>query len=396
MIDIHRRAIRARIDGWRDAGLIDDATAGRLRHFESAGDGGAGVPVFTVIGAFTLALGIVAVVSANWDDIPLWGRLGGHVALNLALGVALAVGIGRGRLGPPGSRGREALVTVLSASTLALLAHVGQSFQLQGSTFRLLLAWLVLVSPMTLVLAGGAANRWLWIVGLFATFATGLSEHLREIEAARLVSTAVALFVVLGSAAPLARGDNRGDNRWGHRWGQDISHAMLGAMVVATSLAQWGWEFDIGRHTALRIAGDVLPGTALATIGLGVVHVALARASLARGMGWPRGLSAFVVASPVLAALPVVTGGLNSPTVAAVGFCLYWAAISQLAHGAGRVGLYRLAVVVVAVRIIWVFAEALGGLLLTGVGLVASGAALLALGLVLSRLMRRGAAGEAS
>lgn len=374
MIDIHGRAIRSRIDRWRNAGLIDHATATRLIAFEASGSPRS-IPALTVIGALSVALGIIAIVSANWDQIPVRARLGGHVAVNLALGAWGYAGLAHGRLG---HWAREGVLMVLSASTLALLAHVGQSFQLQGGTFGLLAAWLVLVSPFTLAFARGAANRWLWTAGLFAAAGTGLAENAAALGEADLVVTSIALFIVAGYAAPLpARVAGAL-----HDWGRHLNHVMLAALVLATSAAQMAWRLD-GLSSDLPTRVDVLAGAACATAGLLAVHAALARGLPDRP--WP---VAFVVASPAYAALPLVVGGAGSATVAAVGFCLYWWAVSWLAHAAGSTSLYRLAVVAIALRVLLVFVEAFGGLLLTGVGLVASGGVLLAAGYAVRRLLK--------
>jgi hypothetical protein len=364
MIDLHGRAVRSRIERWRDAGLIDDETAGRLAAFEASRPA-AGVPALTVIGALSVALGIVAIVSANWDQIPVPARLGGHVVLNLAIGAAVWAGIAR-----------EPLLTVLSASTLALLAHVGQSFQLQGSTFGLLAAWLLLATPFTWALARGAANRWLWTAGLFAAAGTAFVENADALADAGLVGTSLALFIVAGYAAPLLTAST---------WGRHLNRVMLGALVLATSAAQVVWRFD-SAPLDLPATADVLAGAACASAGLFAVH-----AVRARGTPGGRWLTAFVVASPVYAALPFLAGGAESAAAAAVGFCLYWWAISQLAHAAALIGLYRLAILAIAARVLLVFMEAFGGLLLTGVGLVGGGVLLLALGWLVRRLLRRDA-----
>ncbi|MBP2314404.1 DUF2157 domain-containing protein [Azospirillum soli] len=375
MIDLHGRAIRSRIDRWREAGLIDPATATRLLAFEASG-GAPGIPVLMLIGAFSVGLGIVAIVSANWDAIPVWAKLGGHVLLNLALGAWGCAEVLKGH--DAGERTREGLLMVLSASSLALLAHVGQSFQLQGSLFGLLATWLALVTPFTLAFARSAANRWLWVAGVFAMAGAGLAEHAEALEKAGLLGTAIALFIVAGYAAPLlARGRANAEP-----WGRLLNLAMLGTLVAMTSAAQMGWRLDSPLDVAER--ADVLTGTAVATLGLLAAHLAFARGIPERP--WP---AVFVVLSPAYAALPVVIGGLGSAAVAAVGFCLYWFAISQLAHAAGLIPLYRLAVVVIALRLLLVFVEAFGGLLLTGVGLIAGGAVLLAFGFVVRRILRR-------
>jgi uncharacterized membrane protein len=364
MIDLHGRAIRSRIERWREAGLIDDETAGRLAAHE-ASRRAESMSVPTVIGTLSVVLGVVAIVSANWDQIPVWARLGGHVAANLALGAAIWTGIAR-----------EPLIAVLSASTLALLAHVGQSFQLQGGTAGLLAAWLLLATPFTWALARGAVNRWLWTAGLFAAAGTGFVEHADALADAGLTGTSVALFVVAGHVAALLTPGP---------WGRHLHWVMLGALVAVTSAAQSFWRLEESPVDPVS-AADIATGAAVAAAGLLAVHVALTRRLPAHP--W---LTAFAVASPAYAALPVVVGGAGSAVAAAAGFCLYWWVIAQLAQAASMTGLYRLAVLAVAARVVLVFLEAFGGLLLTGIGLVAGGVLLLGFGWFVRRLLRRGA-----
>ncbi len=383
MIDIHGRAIRSRIDRWRDAGLIDHATAARLLAFESPGR--AGRPsTLTLIGALSVALGIVAVVSANWEAIPVAAKLGGHVALNLALGLWAAAVVLKDRPGTAAARKREGLLLVLSASTLALLAHVGQSFQLQGSGFGLLAAWLALVTPFTVAFGRGAASRWSWTAGLFVTAGFGFAENAEALAEARLIGTSVALFLVAGYAAPLLAGGA------GPRaaWGRHLHLVMLGTLVLLTSAAQHVWRFD-GEPPDPAFRMDALAGAACATLGLAAVQAAFAwrRAALP----WPANpwLTAFVVASPAYAVLPLLSGGAGSPVVEAIAVCLYWWAASHLAHAAGRTALYRLAILAIALRLFLVFLEAFSGLLFTGVGLIACGLLLLALGYGVRRILKR-------
>ncbi|HRJ62374.1 MAG TPA: DUF2157 domain-containing protein, partial [Azospirillaceae bacterium] len=87
MIDLHGRAVRARIEQWRETGLIDAATAERLLVHEAGDEKGGFHGALTLIGAGAVALGVAALVAANWDLLPIWLKLGTHVALNVALGV---------------------------------------------------------------------------------------------------------------------------------------------------------------------------------------------------------------------------------------------------------------------------------------------------------------------
>jgi hypothetical protein len=395
MIDVHGRAVRRRIADWAEAGLIDAGTAARLVRFEDARGPGGSLGTLTNLGLLALALGVVALVSANWDEIPAWVRLGGHAALNLALGLAAHAGLTRERLGPVrlGFRAREGILLLLSASTLALLAHVGQTFQLQGDALGLLAAWLALVTPFTLAAARSGINRWAWTAGALATAGLALAEHAEWLADRRLLSTALALPIVAAHAAPLAFRTWPGAAGWGHH----LRLVALGALAALTSAAQLAWRLEGGEDLALGSwwsegpAGlrlDVLLGAGVATAGL--VAACLAEAGRARpetreGEAFPT----FVVASPTWAALPLLIGGAGSPLVEAGALCLYWAAAAGLARAHGRADLYRLAVGLVAARVLLVFLEAFGGLLLTGFGLVAGGVLLLALGYAARRLLAR-------
>ena len=55
---------------WESAGLIDGATRARIRDFEQSERAPIALYALGVLGAGTLALGILSVIAANWDGIP--------------------------------------------------------------------------------------------------------------------------------------------------------------------------------------------------------------------------------------------------------------------------------------------------------------------------------------
>ena len=386
MIDLHGGAVRARITLWRDAGLIDGATADRLLAHEAAGDGKPGFhSALTLIGAGAVALGLAALVAANWDLLPIWLKLGAHVGLNLALGFWAATATAR----TPGGAGAESLLMVLSGSSLAVIAHDGQSFNLQGDPFTPMAAWLALTAPFTVALGRSLAVRWLFVIGVGSTLMAALEVYGDALYEARALAASAALVLATAYGAPLwLRGFAAAP-----LWNRHFSAIALAALALAAPLvAESGW----------RLGGSVLVElSAVATRGALVASVGLALAGA--GLVWRAGkdptsfgalagdwrFAVFVAASPLVALAPFIAGGAESPVAAGGAFCFYWLAVAWFAHSAGRTGVYRLAVVLVAFRLFAAFVEAFGGLLMTGGGLVAVGLVLLGMGWATQRVLRR-------
>ena len=72
---------------WQRAGLIDGAIAERIRAWEAAHRRPVMLWATAGTGALAICLGIMAIVSANWEEIPAWLKL----AVNFGL-IALAAG----------------------------------------------------------------------------------------------------------------------------------------------------------------------------------------------------------------------------------------------------------------------------------------------------------------
>jgi uncharacterized membrane protein len=134
------------LNRWQSAGLLDAATASRIRAFESeekkttgqnAKNMGWQVIVALILGAILLACGVALFVSAHWDKIGSLTRL----ALVLAM-VSLF------HLGGAWARGRfQGLSTALHAvgtiSTGAAIALVGQIFNIEEHWPAAILMWAV-------------------------------------------------------------------------------------------------------------------------------------------------------------------------------------------------------------------------------------------------------------
>src|SRR5262249_4465408 len=135
-----------RLARWEEAGLIDGATRARIRAFEQSQRAPVALYALGVLGAGTLALGVLSVIAANWDGIPGTGKLGGDLLIGVALAVATYVAVRRG-LGWPA----EVLITLFYGFTLASIALVGQVYQLTAPMYQALLAWSAATLPLVLL-----------------------------------------------------------------------------------------------------------------------------------------------------------------------------------------------------------------------------------------------------
>lgn len=382
MIDLHGRAVRARIEQWRETGLIDDATAARLLAHETADEKGGFHGALTLIGAGAVALGVAALVAANWDLLPIWLKLGTHVALNLALGVWAASMADR----RPGGAGAESLLIVLSGSSLAFIAHVGQSFQLQGDPFTPMAVWLALTAPFTVALGRSLAVRWLFTFGVGSTLMAALEVYGHALYEAQALAASAALVLATAYAAPLwLRGFAAAP-----LWNRHFSQIALAALVLMTPLvAELGWR--LGGAELDEVLTEATRGALVASIGLALAGAGFVMQAAKDPPGDWR-FAAFIAASPLYALAPMLSGGSESPVAAGAAFCFYWLAVAWFAYAANRLAYYRLAVVLVAIRLFAAFVEAFGGLLLTGGGLVLVGLLFLGMGWGTQRLLRRNAA----
>ncbi|WP_162305840.1 DUF2157 domain-containing protein [Oleisolibacter albus] len=366
-----------RLTAWTEAGLIDAATAARIRAFE-AGQARPGLSHgLAVLGSFAMALGLVAIISANWDAIPVWLKLGTHLLLNLGLGAAAWIWAEQ-----KGSLRLEAVLLLLSASTLALIGHIGQSFHLQGGPTGLLGGWLLLVTPFTLALARHGLHRGLWTLGLLLFLGSALSDHADRLAAHHLFGAALVLpmAVVLAARIPLARLD--------HGWADQAAALGRASALALPSLLLLTDGFS---------PHDLPDGTGQGLLVMAGAGILLLAAELAAGpttgsadrrRRWP--LALLLGLCPALAALPGLIALPGHGLAQAMLFCLLWITVAALSLHAQRPGLYRLAVTLVALRVFIVFLDAAAGLMTTGLGLILAGAVLILLGAAARRAMAWG------
>src|SRR5262249_58559818 len=117
-----------------------------IRDFEQSERAPIALYVLGVLGAGTLALGVLSVIAANWDGIPGTVKLAADLLIGLGLAVATYVAVRR-----DAGWSAEVLITVFYGFTLASIALVGQVYQFTAPTYQALLVWTAATLPLVLL-----------------------------------------------------------------------------------------------------------------------------------------------------------------------------------------------------------------------------------------------------
>ncbi|MFN3370871.1 MAG: DUF2157 domain-containing protein [Sphingomonadaceae bacterium] len=367
-------AIERRLATWVEAGLIDSATAERIRTHESAHARPVLALAVAGLGLFALALGLMLIVAANWDRIAAPVKLGAHLAL---LAAALATAWwARARNRPFVAEGALFLAAALVLAGIALQAQV---YQLTGPAWEALLLWLALAGPM-LLLAGrtrlaGTLFAAMALIGPAAMAADTVDRGGLWRLAQGAAMAVPILLIALGAGAPrLAPGFRKA-----------LLDAGIVAALAAASIAHFAWASRITPAQALDNGVRFLVPALAAALAL----IAVRRAD---------GLLPRLLVLPLLVA-PLVAGALalaiphpDATASRIVGFLLFLALWGLVARGAALAGwqtLFAIAVAAAAIRLFIVYIELFGSLASTGGGLVAGGLLMVGLAFGWQRLVRR-------
>jgi uncharacterized membrane protein len=371
--------LERQVQRWLAAGIIDAATAERIIAHERRANRPVLLLAIGGLGAFTIGVGLISVIAANWGDIP---RL---VKLLAMLGL-----FGANAYGLVWARGRQhrwitdALALGYFALTLASIALAGQTYQLEGEPYQALLLWLLVGSP-ALWLAEGAFAALVFLGALAVTGAfsfdplvdlLGHDPHATILVRASLGSVAVFGPLLVASLPTLQR----------RRPAFAAIYERLGwsLCVLAASCGVHVWYLSMDSNDVRE-----------AWVGARVVMVCVAL-SLWRVQGLGSGARAeWLLPARVLIGFAAVVIGLGAlvphahvAMVGSLAFVTVWALVAWCGYQAHAMQIVNLATAVIAVRIFVAYIEVFGSMLATGAGLIVSGVLLLVLAWVWVRKIR--------
>lgn len=365
-----------KIEAWHKAGVIDAATRDAILAYEAQNTRPIALWAVFGIGALTIALGLISVVAANWEDIPGLIRLGVHLAL-IAAGLG-ALAFREQELAARSPYVVEALLFVTAALGLTFFGHLGQVYQTDAPLWQPLSLWLLLFAPVILLMGRG----WPVAAALMGVMVWAVWDYADLGSSAR--DTGFALWLALVTAfpvliAPLAGWLRRKSARsefWRRLEQIALAYAVAGASFAAV-LASTG-AFS-GSDAASGPAAMALRGA----IGVGA---GLALAVLRPGVS---GRMAGAIIAGAGVALPLAYASNNIDILAAALFMALWAGIAAASLQAGWRGVFQLAVGVIALRLIILSFELASDLLLSGFGLIVAGLLVLGVGWGALKVSRR-------
>jgi uncharacterized membrane protein len=380
---------------WQRAGLIDGALAERIVAWEAAHRRPVVLWAVAGMGALAVSLGVMAIVSANWENIPAAVKLATMLGLNGLCAVAVFVFWRR-----DWAWRREIAALLLFGLVLSGIALIGQVYQLQSAPWRALTLWLVLATPFLAFTALSRLAGTIWAVAAVVTWFMA-DAPLQD------------LFVQLGALNPRP-------NAWDLSYMLPLQSYIAACLMIVIAALRGLWpaarsQADLLLRLALAgmIAACSLtlafawrPRDGAASLGPIVLTIAASLpAAAALWFGRPPGerrmLLVLLVGSLVAWACAVLLAdsGRGGDVVRAVLFIVYWATIGVLAGQAGWRGTFLFAFTMIALRILVLYFEAIGGLTATGLGLIGGGIlclVLAAIGWQLSRGVGRRAPGAAA
>ena len=364
---------------WQAAGLIDGDTAARIVAWEAAHRRPVFLWAVAGMGALALSLGIMAIVGANWEDIPAWLKLAVDLGLNTACAVAVFICWRRDR---PWLRELAALV--LFGLVLSGIALIGQVYQLQSAPWRALTLWLALTTPFLALTSYSRMTGTIWVIAAVTTWFVA-EEPLENLFAylsgmAWISSYQIALMGYLAACAMIVIAILRGLWPPAREQASLMSRLAWAGLIAACTLAvSIGWLESregplLGPIVLATLA--TLPAAVAVWLGERDERVPLLALLIGSLVVWSLGLT--------LAPL----GGKSGDPVRALLFIAYWIGIGAAAARAGRRGLFGLAFTTVGLRLLILYFEAIGGLTATGLGLIGGGVLCLVLAAVGWRLTR--------
>jgi uncharacterized membrane protein len=371
---------------WQTAGLIDAAAVERILAWEAGRRQPVWLWAVAGMGALAIALGVMAIVGANWDSIPDGVKLGGDLLVTGVCTIAVFLTWRRVQVWR-----RELAAFLLFGLVLAGIALIGQVYQLQSAPWHALVLWLALCTPFLALATFTRFNGAIWTIAVATTWFM-LDDP---------------LYAAMARLHAMPPGHPRWDS--GHFISLQAYLAACGLIVVAALRDLW----PPARRQAdmilkLALAGLVVSCSLTAAFSLrseetsplwGAIAIVGLASALAGAVWWPlrtpaqrRLMVALLGASLAvwIAALLLDEGQLAGQDLyRALLFIVYWAAIGGLAARAGWRGWFGFAFTMVGLRLLVLYFEALGGLTATGFGLLGGGVLCIALAAIGWRLARR-------
>ncbi len=360
---------------WQQAGLISAEQAQAIAHYDGAQTGGRFLKGLVGAALFAILCGVLAIVAANWMDIPAGVKIATHALINAL------VAYGLWRTSVP--LRREGLCLLLFGLTLTFIVLVGQVFQLGGSWSGALMLWMVITAPLMVFYGETRIAAVPWMIAFLGSVCVVLVEHLESLPDfwSAIITGGLALFLPL---ALIADGNIDKIRQWKPVWADLFIRTGFALLLLMATLASLLWYLERSYLWMADSIGISEGQSYAALLGLFAASV------IAQGCyAWQKKFydyssdekAAALIAffSTLFMALPIIVTENTFAVGSAFHLIAFWVLIGWIAQGQGWHRLVSLAIVLITIRIFIIYCELFGSLMTTGFGLIVGGLVMLGL-----------------
>ncbi len=349
--------IEKKIEEWIRADLLSRKAADGLLTYEARKPAGSWVlNGFLILGAVTVGIGIISLIAANWDAIPPSAKL----TADFILLSALAFGVFKTHV--QGKSGYfEMVLVAFQITCLATIGLISQIYNTGGEVYQALLAWSLITAGVA-VASKNAFAPFLWASGFFTAllFAGLQTVWLAPIFSEHYPALVLALSLLGGLMAMVCRA-KFGENAQTQALRVWSLMAFLMSLLVVETINAFNFK-DTGINFIAYYPGYVL----VFLLAIAVIS----NKNSNRLQNWVSLLALILF----VASFHYPYLGIKSDIVFAVSTLSVLTLLALLMASLRQRKIFQVLVVLIGIRFLILYFQALGGLATTGVGLIASGA----------------------
>lgn len=364
--------IKKRLKVWRDHGLISESEVHNILAFEDSPANRSWISFGVAgIGVTTLATGVVSLIASNWDYFNDSLKLAAYFILQIGLGIAFL------RFEKKEGLVRESLLALFALLFWAGIGLFSQIYNLSGPPHQAMLLWVCLTLPATLYSNSRLlCSIWCFTVGMTGIFWDSPTNSNHYLAAATTTFMLLTTFGIGTHSVGLIRDPLRSASIF---WGIGFLLAVITPYINVI----WIAPHELVRALAGAHPSIIGPWCAIAL----AVAVSLLRPNippLVKKMTATLFVTTGAYYSSMLLADPQLPHWVGQ-LCGALGFIAVWSVAAAAAAAASMKRLFDIASFVIAVRFIVIYFEVFGDLSTTGIGLIVSGAVILAVAFIWNR-----------
>lgn len=355
-----------KIRRWLDAGLIREDQAQAILEYEKSHHRPLGLYAAISIGILSIALGLISLIAANWDDIPPSMKIGTFFLTYAMVGGTIVWASDQKDILCETARG------LFFGMTIAGIGLIAQVFHIPSNGWGGCMFWVTITLPLTL-LSNQRFQPVAWWIAYFTTTILWAANSPTPNEENKAVAMAL-LILSPGLISPLFSQAKNG-------LFAPFRHA-LSPFVVMIFWFLIPLSLDLLAHDGGPSGSEGRwSKLGMTFIGLGVAYGALVQWTARESSHHDRLLQTASLALPLmLLGFSTLSGHVwGGEILGALQFMTVMAVASACANRLGMYKVFNLLTLCIAVRLIVIYFQVFGSLLSMGFGLVLSGVVILAI-----------------